>query len=65
MLADHEDIAQWKPELPMIRDLDWKLGWADSDRDRYADFRVKLNDKQFLFEGGSCSRAISPLDKMG
>ena len=43
-LADHEDIAQWKPELPMIRDLDWKLGWADSDRDRYADFRVKLND---------------------
>jgi SpoVK/Ycf46/Vps4 family AAA+-type ATPase len=42
--SDHEDVLSWTPQLPMTRDLDWKLGWADLDRGRYADFRVKLND---------------------
>ena len=40
---DDEELLDWTPQLPMTRDLDWKLGWADGDRDRYAEFRVKLN----------------------
>ena len=49
--TDHEDILAWTPQLPFTRDLDWKLEWTkessqvqESCRDRYADFKVKLND---------------------
>jgi hypothetical protein len=42
--GDVVQVATWQPELPLLSEIAWKLGWSTPDYHRYAEFRVRLND---------------------